>query len=162
MLEQHPYKNESVLFVDDEKYAISTVQRLFNQDFTIYTACGAEEALEILRKHSEIIVLVTDLRMPKIDGMELIRRVSNEYPAIVSILLTAYADTALIADTMREGILYQYVSKPYDAKILRQQIVQGIKWNVVTKERDICDVERMELRKEIEEIRKTKGEGLLS
>ncbi|MBI1822768.1 MAG: response regulator [Nitrospirae bacterium] len=162
MQEESHYKNNAVLFVDDEDLAILTISRVFQKDFTIYTARGAEEALEILRKHSAIIVLVTDLRMPKIDGIELIRLVANEFPSIVSILLTAYADMSLIADTMREGILYQYVSKPYDAKILRQQIVQGIKWNVVTKERDICDVERMELRKEIEEIRKTKGEGLLS
>ncbi len=155
MSEQHKNKKASILFVDDEELAIMTLRRIFQQDFTIYTALNGAEALKLVRAHPEITVLVTDLRMPKMDGIELARQVAQESPTIVSILLTAYADITLIVDTMREGILHQYMAKPYDDRILKQEVIRGIQWNTLLKERDSCNIERIELKKEIAKIKNT-------
>ncbi len=147
-------KDSAVLFVDDEEFARETLQRIFQKDFTLFMASGGEEGMEIIKAHPEIRVLVTDLRMPKMDGIELARQVASEAPRVVSILLTAYADISLIVNTMKEGVLHRYIAKPYDARILKQEIVQGIQWNALIKERDDCNVERMALKKELAEIKK--------
>ncbi len=126
MIESVPYKNYPVLFVDDEEMAVVTFQRLFKNDFTIYTALNGEQAIEVLEAHPEIALIATDQRMPKVSGLELLIHVAEKYPAIINILITAYSDMALIIKAVNCGNLYRYIAKPYEEPFLKRTIMDGL------------------------------------
>jgi len=126
MLESTPYKDYPVLFVDDEEQAIITFKNLFKDDFTIYTAQNGEEALKILEEHKEIALVATDQRMPKMCGLDLLTIVVEKYPKIINILITAFADLALVIGAVNKGNLYRYIGKPYEEEFLKRTIIQGI------------------------------------
>jgi len=136
VLESCVYKNYPVLFVDDEEMALLTYRNLFKGEMVIYTASDGEAALKIIQEHPEIVVLVTDQRMPRMNGLELLTHVVQKRPEMINILVTAYSDIALIIDAINKGNLYRYVMKPYNAKMLRQEIVQGIERYHLLRERD--------------------------
>ncbi len=125
-MESVPYKNYPVLFVDDEEMAVATFLRLFRDEFTIYTAGNGEEALEKLAAHPDIALILTDERMPKVSGLELLARVAQDYPTIVNILVTAYSDPTFLARAVNEGRLYRYIEKPYEKAFLEETIRQGL------------------------------------
>lgn len=162
MLSPQMYKQYSVLFVDDEELALITFQRLFKEELTVYTAEDGEEALQVIRAHPDIVVLVTDQRMPKVTGIELIKSVSQEHPQIITILITAYLDANLIAEAMSGGHLYRAERKPYDPKILKDEIIQAIEQYHLMKERDRLFAEHIGCIKELAKTQRLAATSLLA
>jgi len=126
MLESIPFKEYPILFVDDEEMAVVIFNRLYKDDFTIYTASNGEEALQVLRAHPEIALIVTDQRMPKMTGLELLIHAAEQYPRTINILITAYSDLSLVIDLVNKGNLFRYVGKPYEEAFLKRTLIQGI------------------------------------
>lgn len=84
----------NVLFVDDERFALAAMERLlFKQSYNIFLAANGQEALEIMAAQP-IHVIVSDMRMPGIDGLQLLSMVKDLYPGIVRMVLSAYAQTS--------------------------------------------------------------------
>jgi len=128
MLQQsYPYKNYPILFVDDEEPARFIFQLLFHNDFTIHTAQDGEEALNVVKKCPEIILILSDQRMPRMDGIELFKQVAQKRPKMINILVTAYADSTFTTDVKKQGNLFRFIKKPYDEEALKQVIIEGIK-----------------------------------
>jgi DNA-binding NtrC family response regulator len=125
-MEPIPFKDYPILFVDDEKWAIVTLQRLFKDDFTIYTASNGEEALQVISAHPEITLIATDQRMPRMTGLELLIQVAEKYPKIINVLITAYSDLALVIGAVNKGNLFRYIGKPYEEEFLKRTIMDGI------------------------------------
>jgi len=144
MLESCPYKSYPVLFVDDEKLALTTYQNLFKGEITMYTALHGEAALKTIQEHPEIVVVVTDQRMPRMSGLELLTHVVQKKPDMVNILVTAYSDLSIIIDAINKGNLYRYVMKPYNANILKQEILHGIERYHLMRERDRLYADHLE------------------
>jgi len=126
MLESIPFKNYPVLFVDDEPMASITFKHLFKDDFTIYTASNGKDALEVLERHPEIALVVTDQRMPVMSGLELLMHVAEKYPKMINVLVTAYTDLALVIEAINKGNIFRYIGKPYEEEFLKQTMVTGI------------------------------------
>jgi len=126
MQDSIPFKDYPVLFVDDEEMAGITFKHLFQEDFTIYTAQNGEEALQVLEQHSDIALVATDQRMPKMCGLDLLIAVAEKYPEKINILITAYSDLSLIVGALNKGNLFRYISKPYEEEFLKRTIIQGI------------------------------------
>jgi DNA-binding NtrC family response regulator len=84
--------NYDVLFVDDEPNALEAFERQLRKRFSIRTAESAREALKILEKYGPCAVIVSDMRMPGMDGIQLLSRVKDLYPDTVRIMLTGNAD----------------------------------------------------------------------
>lgn len=162
MLEQHEYKKYGVLFVDDEELAILTFQRLFGDVLTIYTAQDGEEALNIIRSHPDIVLLVTDQRMPKVTGIELLKAVSHERPEIMNILITAYLDSTLVAEAMDAAHLYRAETKPYDPKALKEEILKGLERYSLLKELDRLYDQHMESIKSLSTTQRLTAISLLA
>jgi len=92
----------TVLLVDDEIRSLEALQRTLEDDFTLFTASSADEALAILE--SEFIqVIVTDQRMPDMTGVALLRRVRERHPQVVRIILSGYTDNADIIAAVNEA-----------------------------------------------------------
>ncbi|MCP4347334.1 MAG: response regulator [Desulfobacterales bacterium] len=105
-----------ILLVDDKKYIVESLQcQLQKRSYTVHTATSGEQALDIMH-NNEIDILVTDIRMPGMNGVELIRQTRENYPEIRSIIITEYAELDSAAEAMRLGAI-NYLQKPDGVKI---------------------------------------------
>lgn len=106
-------EERTVLFVDDDEIVLRSLQRgLLDEPYNQQFARSGEQALEILREQ-DVHVLVTDMRMPGMDGLELLKTVGQEYPQIVKMVLSGYAQTSdLMTAIYQEGV-FRFVPKPW-------------------------------------------------
>lgn len=104
----------TLLFVDDEASILSALRRLFRPSgYRILTAQGGAEALEILAAEA-VDLVISDMRMPGMDGASFLRQVRARWPDVVRLLLTGYADMASTIDAINHGEIYRYISKPWN------------------------------------------------
>lgn len=107
-----------ILFVDDEKQILRALKRLFvHSDYEVSFANSAKEALDILDEH-EVELLITDIRMPDMDGFELLREVKTLYPLTLRVALSGYTDNNKIYNALEDNLAKIYLFKPWDNKEL--------------------------------------------
>lgn len=112
-----------VLFVDDEERILNNMRALFRMYYDVTIATDGYHALELLRREHFHLV-VSDQRMPNMQGVELLRQAKDIAPHTVRILLTGFADLAAIVGSVNEGEVYRYINKPWDNDEL-QEIIGG-------------------------------------
>ena len=106
-------KKRTVLFVDDDSVVLlSIVKDLQDQPYDIRTAGGCKEALEIMRRE-EVHVIVTDMCMPEMNGLELLRTIRQEYPNIIGIVLTGYMQDTKLTTAVENGEVFMLIPKPW-------------------------------------------------
>jgi DNA-binding NtrC family response regulator len=106
-------ENRTVLFVDDEEQILKSLKRgLVNEPYKTLFANSGKEALEILEKE-EVHVLVTDMRMPGISGLELLKIVREKYPDIVRMVLSGYTQVTTLLTAINQGEIFKYITKPW-------------------------------------------------
>lgn len=107
------YENYSVLFVDDEEHILNSLKRgLFDEEYTCYFASSGKEALEVM-KVEQIAVIVTDMKMPEMDGLHLLRIVKEEWPKTVAIVLSGYTQLQQILTTINQIDIFKFITKPW-------------------------------------------------
>src|SRR5688572_11220136 len=111
-------KRYPILVVDDEQDNLDAFRFNFRKTFDILTATSGPEALTIL-ENKDVAVVVTDQRMPKMTGVELLREVRIRQPDAVGIILTAFTDVDVLIEAINLGQVYRYITKPWDAKEVR-------------------------------------------
>ncbi|MHC4171630.1 MAG: response regulator [Planctomycetota bacterium] len=119
----------TVLFVDDDGIVLRSIARgLLDELYNMCFAKSGEEALEILRQQ-EVHVLVTDMRMPGMDGAELLKIVKKEYPHIVKMILSGYTNTTALTMAIHQEDVFGFIPKPWNLQeeeefraIIRQAI----------------------------------------
>jgi two-component system response regulator PhcR len=105
----------NILYVDDEELACKYFARSVGADYHVITATSSDAAMEFLHQSdSKIDVVVTDFQMPGRDGGDLLRQIEQEYPHVVRILVTAYADKNLLLKTVNSGEIFRILEKPLD------------------------------------------------
>ena len=114
-----------ILIVDDETDNLDAFRFNFRKQFTLHTATGGEEAIEIL-KSTDIAVIVTDQRMPKMSGLELLKAAKELRPDAVGIILTAFTDVDVLIDSINSGQIYRYVTKPWESKEVRGILLHAL------------------------------------
>ncbi len=107
----------SVLVVDDDPGVRFTLAEVLGEaDVDVLKAAGGEEALALLAAHAgEVHLVLTDLAMPGLDGMELLRRIRAEHPAVLVVMITAHGSEAHAVAAMKLGA-YDYFAKPFDVE----------------------------------------------
>ncbi len=104
----------TLLFVDDESNILSSLKRLFRPlGYRIFTAEGGAQGLEIMASEA-IDLVVSDMRMPEMNGAQFLEKVREQWPDTVRILLTGYAEIGATIDAINKGQIYRYVSKPWE------------------------------------------------
>jgi len=105
----------TILYVDDEEMARKYFARSVGADYEVLTAADADAAIALLRDSDrQVDILVTDYRMPGRDGGNLLRQMTREFPDVVRILVTAYADREVLLDTVNSGEVFRILEKPLD------------------------------------------------
>jgi DNA-binding NtrC family response regulator len=117
-------KRYHLLFVDDEERVLRSLKSLFRRDYRVSLASSGAQALEILEQ-SPVDVIVSDQRMPKMNGNELLAKVHQQYPQVMRLLLTGYVDKDAIIDTINEGEIFRFISKPWDIPQIKSTIAQA-------------------------------------
>jgi two-component system response regulator AtoC len=118
-------KDYPILIVDDEQDNLDAFRFNFKRSFTILCAQSGDEALELLREH-EVAVIITDQRMPRMTGLELLQQVAQVRPDTVGIILTAFTDVDVLVDAINLGHIYRYITKPWEAKEVRGVLMHAI------------------------------------
>ena len=119
-------KEIQVLFLDDEESILDGVQRLFiKEPYGIITTTHAEKAREILKKE-KIKVVVSDQRMPEIQGVKFLQEVKGYNPDVIRILFTGYTDFSAAEEAINVGEVYRFISKPWKTSELLSTIHQSI------------------------------------
>ena len=115
-----------IVFVDDDVNILNAVQRLFkHQPYHCVVFDRGAKAITYLKDHP-VQVVVTDLRMPEMDGLELLQRVEHSHPDIIRVVLSAYSDRESLLDSINNGRIYRYILKPWDAIELISVIRQSV------------------------------------
>lgn len=115
-----------ILYIDDEIENLSGFKYSFRKSYEVFTALSAEDGLKILAEE-DIKVILSDQRMPKISGTQLLKKVAKEYPDVYRIILTAYTDAQDIIDAINKGKIYQFIRKPWDREEVKIIIDNAIR-----------------------------------
>ncbi|MEI6386607.1 MAG: sigma-54 dependent transcriptional regulator [Spirochaetota bacterium] len=116
----------TVLLVDDEPGFCASIRRFMRPDgLSLLEANGGEAALEILSRHHVDVALV-DIRMPQMDGLELLLRIRSSYPDVSVIMMTSYGDTATIVQAVKAGAT-DFIEKDVSVEAIRNRLLQAKK-----------------------------------
>ena len=105
-------KKHTVLVVDDETDVCDSVHDLLRREFTVLRARGAEEGFKLLTEN-EVHVIMTDQRMPKVTGVEMLSRARKGHPLAVRMLFTGNADVESVIQAINQGHVYRFLKKPW-------------------------------------------------
>ncbi len=111
----------SILIVDDEKLICMTLERLLSSDYTVYKASNGQEGLDIIRSNGKIDVVLSDIMMPVMDGIEMIETVRSENKDVIIIAMTAAYSGENVTKVMEKGA-DAYLLKPFDIPQLEYTI----------------------------------------
>jgi response regulator RpfG family c-di-GMP phosphodiesterase len=129
-----------VLFVDDDVNALSGYQRALRKDFEIEIAQGAQHGLQALTFRPAYAVVVSDMRMPLMNGVQFLTRVRELAPDTARVMLTGNADMQTAIDAVNEGCIFQFLTKPCPAARLQKALEAGVaQYNLVRSERELLE-----------------------
>lgn len=137
MTVQYEYTKFKVLFVDDEKQTTDLICEYLMDTFDVVTAYNGEDAWQMFQENpDEFAVIVTDQRMPGMQGTELLEKIRNARPRSIRILCTAYADIEAAIDAVNIGAIYKYLTKPVETPELEIGIKRAMEFFLIQRERD--------------------------
>ncbi len=141
MKEKNLRMNYKVLFVDDEENVLRAIKRQLRKKFNITTAQSGKEALELINSSKETFaVIITDMRMPKMNGIELLEEVKKVSPNTVRMMLTGNADQKTAIRAVNEGAIFRFLTKPCPAEVLEQVVKLGIKqFRLIMAEKELIE-----------------------
>ncbi len=119
-------ETHTVLFVDDEEVVLRSIERGFLEEpYNKLFAISGEEALEIMEQEA-IHIIVTDMRMPGMDGLELLKAVKKKYPHIIRLVLSGYAQSSSLMLAIHNEGVFEFVPKPWRLTEFKQVIRKAI------------------------------------
>jgi signal transduction histidine kinase len=138
-----PESKHSLLVVDDEPYVLDSIYDLCRRDYDVSRASSAAEAKRLLRS-VDVHVVLSDQRMPDVDGVELLREIKQEYPDTVRLIFTGYADLAAVVRAINEAQVFRYISKPWNPDEFRWTVQQAAEYYELMQDRKrlIAELER--------------------
>lgn len=116
-----------LLLVDDDKRALNSFRRILETDYEVLTAQGADEALRLLGGSPEIKVIISDLKMPGMDGINFLKTAKQMLPDAIRILLTGFADLHNALDAVNEGNVFRLLNKPCSATLLFSTVKDALR-----------------------------------
>ena len=131
-------EKRTVLFVDDEEAILRAIKRSFvDEPYETIFANSGSQALEML-KQNQVHVVVTDMNMPEMNGIELLNSVEKKYPQITKMVLTAQTDAHLMLTAINNGQIFKYIVKPWQyEKELKTYVRQAIEYYDLHSEREM-------------------------
>ena len=111
-----------ILYVDDEIINLELLQLTFMNEFKVITASSAKEGLKLLEQNPDFHVVISDLKMPVMNGLDFIKLVKQNYPEKVCMLLTAYMESDVMMEGFNKELIFRYIMKPWKKDELEENI----------------------------------------
>ncbi len=117
-----------ILLVDDEQSVLNALQRFFRRSGyeDVVTCTSGKEGLALFEMSGPFHLVISDYRMPEMNGVEFLSAVRARWPDTVRIVLSGFADTSAIIAATNEGNIYKFIPKPWDEDFLLQSVQQGL------------------------------------
>ncbi|MDD5388600.1 MAG: response regulator [Gallionellaceae bacterium] len=132
--EDSPRPADTLLIVDDEANILAALNRLFRRDgYRLLRAESGREALTLLAEH-EVGVIVSDQRMPDMSGVQFLSAARERWPDTVRIMLSGYTELSSVTDSVNQGAIYKFLTKPWDDVTLRETVREAFQLHRVTHE----------------------------
>jgi len=129
-----------ILCVDDDANILSAYQRQLRKQFQIDIALDGESALAAVARDGPYAVIVSDMRMPGMDGVELLSKVGQQAPETVRMMLTGYSDLQTATQAVNEGHIFRFMTKPCAPETLASALEAGVRqYQLITAERDLLE-----------------------
>ncbi|MBQ8887713.1 MAG: HD domain-containing protein [Candidatus Gastranaerophilales bacterium] len=120
-------EKQTVLIVDDEENNLQLLKRTFRGKYNLLTASNGLQALQVVKEHGDkIALIVSDQKMPEMEGTDFFKQVREMHPQIVKILLTGHVDTDILVSAINDCDLFQYILKPFEPEELKIAVENGI------------------------------------
>ncbi len=125
-----------ILIVDDEEDNLALLYRTLRGKYEIYKTTSPLHALEIL-KDTPVDLVLSDHKMPEMDGVELLKRVYDDYPDTMRLLVTAYTDASILIDAINYAKIYRYIKKPYGPDELLLTVANSLEYLQLKKDNEM-------------------------
>jgi two-component system, NtrC family, response regulator HupR/HoxA len=137
----------TILIVDDEERILNSLRRgLIDEPHNLLFADSGKKALEILEQN-EVHVIITDMRMPEMSGLQLLKIVKEKYPNIVRLVLSGYTQVGTLLTAINQGDIFKFITKPWKLEEeFKEVIAQAIEYYNL-------HAERARLAKELEALK---------
>ena len=116
-----------ILYVDDEAINLELLQLTFMNELEVLTATSAREGLKILETQPEIHVIISDLKMPVMNGLDFIKKIKICYPEKVCMLLTGFMESEIMMEGFNKELIFRYLMKPWKRDELMEIIHEAFK-----------------------------------
>ena len=117
---------ETILYVDDEQINIELFKANFEDEFNIITAESGKKGLEIVKSRKDINIVVSDIKMPEMNGFELIQHIKMFAPNTICIILSAFLKSDFPKNSINEKDIFRYLSKPWRRHDMNRTILEAI------------------------------------
>ena len=132
--------NEKTLFVDDDPNILAAFNRYLRNEFTFETASSGQDGLNILEEKGPFAVVVADMRMPNMDGVVFLKKVKENYPNTVRIMLTGNADMQTAVNAVNEGNIFRFLTKPASKEIIINAVTAALEqYRLIMAEKELLE-----------------------
>lgn len=118
--------NRKIIYVDDEQINLELFKINFRNDFEIFVADSAVKGLDIIAQNN-INVIISDLKMPHMNGLEFIEKIKSENPTKICILLTAFMESDVMLKAINNELIFRYIMKPWKKNEIKEIIEIALK-----------------------------------
>ncbi len=132
--------NKKVLFVDDDSNILQGYRRVLRKEFDIHIALGGEEAIDAIATEGDFAVIVSDMRMPEMDGIEFLAVAKEIAPESVRVMLTGDSGQQTAMDAVNEGMVFRFLAKPCSAESMSKVLNAAIEQHLlITAEKQLLE-----------------------
>ena len=115
-----------ILYIDDEELNLELFEWLFSDKYHVVTECCGKSGLECLQKHQDIKVVISDMNMPQMSGLEFITIAKKKYDDKKYFILTGYGVTKEIEEAIKSNLIHAYFSKPLDIEEINELVNEAV------------------------------------
>lgn len=143
-----------ILCVDDEKNVLKSLRRLFmdEDNYDIMIAESGEAGLEILEEEGDVQLVVSDYRMPGMNGVEFLAQVYERWPETIRIVLSGFADTSAVVEAINTGQIYKFIPKPWNDEELKTAVSTALEHQRLKRQNRRLNEELLSKNEELEKI----------
>lgn len=131
---------EKILLVDDDNSILDGYRRSLSREFPMETALGGQEALQLVANSGPYAVVVSDMRMPGMDGIQLLRKIKALSPDTIRVMLTGNADTDTAINAINEGSIFRFLNKPCSKEVMAKTLTAAlVQYRLVNAEKQLLE-----------------------
>jgi len=131
---------EKILLVNDDNNILDGYRRSLSREFVMETAMGGEQALKLDADNGPYAVVVSDMRMPGMDGIQLLSKIKAQSPDTIRVMLTGNADTETAINAINEGSIFRFLNKPCSKEMMAKTLTAAlVQYRLVTAEKQLLE-----------------------